>query len=211
MGRTLCGGSLTNLSRSQGADSRSDARNRHSLSAAKARPRCYFSLGGKLLGVIAVADVIKADSPQAVRELQNMGIRVVMLTGDNERTAVGPSARRQAWTRSSRAFCRKARSWKSASSRRRARSPWSATASTTAGTYASGYRRCHRRGHRRRHRRGGRCAHEEPSARCSAGYHPPEPRDAPQYPRKPFLGVFLQRHRHSASRRVHVRPAGIGR
>ena len=47
----------------------------------------YFSLGGKLLGVIAVADVIKEDSPQAVRELQNMGIRVVMLTGDNERTA----------------------------------------------------------------------------------------------------------------------------
>ena len=47
----------------------------------------YFSLDGKLLGVIAVADVIKEDSPQAVRELQNMGVRVVMLTGDNERTA----------------------------------------------------------------------------------------------------------------------------
>ena len=47
----------------------------------------YFSLDGKLLGIIAVADVIKEDSPQAVRELQNMGIRVVMLTGDNERTA----------------------------------------------------------------------------------------------------------------------------
>ena len=47
----------------------------------------YFSLGGKLLGAIAVADVIKEDSPQAVRELQNMGVRVVMLTGDNERTA----------------------------------------------------------------------------------------------------------------------------
>ncbi len=47
----------------------------------------YFSLGGRLLGVIAVADVIKEDSPQAVRELQNMGVRVVMLTGDNERTA----------------------------------------------------------------------------------------------------------------------------
>ena len=43
--------------------------------------------GGKLIGVIAVADVIKEDSPQAVKELQNMGIRVVMLTGDNERTA----------------------------------------------------------------------------------------------------------------------------
>ena len=39
------------------------------------------------MGIIAVADVIKEDSPQAVRELQNMGIQVVMLTGDNERTA----------------------------------------------------------------------------------------------------------------------------
>ena len=51
------------------------------------RTPLYFSLDGKLLGVVAVADVIKEDSPQAVRELQNMGIRVVMLTGDNERTA----------------------------------------------------------------------------------------------------------------------------
>ena len=47
----------------------------------------FFSRNGKLIGIIAVADVIKEDSPQAVRELQNMGIHVVMLTGDNERTA----------------------------------------------------------------------------------------------------------------------------
>ena len=46
-----------------------------------------FAKSGVLIGIIAVADVIKKDSPQAVRELQNMGIRVVMLTGDNERTA----------------------------------------------------------------------------------------------------------------------------
>ena len=46
-----------------------------------------FTRNGKLIGIIAVADVIKEDSPQAIRELQNMGIRVVMLTGDNERTA----------------------------------------------------------------------------------------------------------------------------
>ena len=46
-----------------------------------------FTRNGKLLGIIAVADVIKEDSPRAVKELQNMGIRVVMLTGDNERTA----------------------------------------------------------------------------------------------------------------------------
>ena len=47
----------------------------------------FFAKGDRLLGIIAVADVIKEDSPQAVRELQGMGIHVVMLTGDNERTA----------------------------------------------------------------------------------------------------------------------------
>lgn len=47
----------------------------------------FFAKDGKLLGIIAVADMIKEDSPQAVKELQNMGIKVVMLTGDNERTA----------------------------------------------------------------------------------------------------------------------------
>ena len=47
----------------------------------------FFSSDGTLTGIIAVADTIKEDSPQAVKELQNMGIRVVMLTGDNERTA----------------------------------------------------------------------------------------------------------------------------
>ena len=47
----------------------------------------FFMKGDKLLGIIAVADVIKDESPQAVKELQNMGIKVVMLTGDNERTA----------------------------------------------------------------------------------------------------------------------------
>ena len=47
----------------------------------------FFASGQKFSGIIAVADEIKEDSPQAVRELQNMGIRVIMLTGDNERTA----------------------------------------------------------------------------------------------------------------------------
>jgi len=47
----------------------------------------FFMFDNKLLGIIAVADVIKDESPQAVKELQNMGIKVVMLTGDNERTA----------------------------------------------------------------------------------------------------------------------------
>lgn len=47
----------------------------------------FFAEGGKLIGIIAVADTIKEDSPKAVKDLQNMGIHVVMLTGDNERTA----------------------------------------------------------------------------------------------------------------------------
>ncbi len=55
--------------------------------ASEGKTPLFFSEDGKLLGIIAVADVVKEDSPQAVKELQNMGIRVVMLTGDNERTA----------------------------------------------------------------------------------------------------------------------------
>ena len=47
----------------------------------------FFARGGELCGIIAVADTIKEDSPQAIKDMQAMGIRVVMLTGDNERTA----------------------------------------------------------------------------------------------------------------------------
>ena len=55
--------------------------------AGEGKTPLFFSRDGRLIGIIAVADVIKEDSPQAVKELQNMGIHVVMLTGDNERTA----------------------------------------------------------------------------------------------------------------------------
>ena len=55
--------------------------------SAESKTPLYFSRDGRGLGVIAVADVLKADSPRAVRELQAMGLRVVMLTGDNQRTA----------------------------------------------------------------------------------------------------------------------------
>jgi len=55
--------------------------------AEKGKTPLFFACDSKLIGIIAVADVIKEDSPQAVKELQNMGIHVVMLTGDNERTA----------------------------------------------------------------------------------------------------------------------------
>ncbi len=59
---------------------------RKALSAQGKTP-LFFGGAGRLLGIIAVADTIKEDSPQAIRQLQNMGIRVVMLTGDNQRTA----------------------------------------------------------------------------------------------------------------------------
>ena len=55
--------------------------------AAEGKTPLFFGGAGRLLGVIAVADTIKADSPEAIRQLQNMGIRVVVLTGDNQRTA----------------------------------------------------------------------------------------------------------------------------
>ena len=55
--------------------------------AAEGKTPLFFGGTGRLLGVIAVADTIKEDSPEAIRQLQNMGIRVVMLTGDNQRTA----------------------------------------------------------------------------------------------------------------------------
>ena len=55
--------------------------------AGEGKTPLFFAKGGRLAGIIAVADTIKEDSPKAVKELQNMGIHVVMLTGDNERTA----------------------------------------------------------------------------------------------------------------------------
>ena len=55
--------------------------------ASEGKTLLFFALGMKLLGIIAVADTIKEDSPEAIRQLKNMGIHVVMLTGDNEATA----------------------------------------------------------------------------------------------------------------------------
>ncbi len=55
--------------------------------AGQGKTPLLFTRGGRFMGIIAVADTVKEDSPQAVKELQDMGIRVVMLTGDNERTA----------------------------------------------------------------------------------------------------------------------------
>ena len=84
-GSELCGGNA-NFIGSVAAVSDEIRAKAEKLAEAGKTP-LYFSRDGKLLGIVAVADVIKEDSPRAVKELQNMGIRVVMLTGDNERTA----------------------------------------------------------------------------------------------------------------------------
>lgn len=84
-GQILAGGNLTFI-RSQ-SEVPEALKTRSEGLAEEGKTPLFFSRGGQLMGIIAVADVIKEDSPQAVRELQNMGIRVVMLTGDNERTA----------------------------------------------------------------------------------------------------------------------------
>lgn len=84
-GEALLGGSLRYVSE-QLVLSEEAATQAERLSEQGKTP-LLFALGGRFLGIIAVADVIKEESPQAVKELQRMGIRVVMLTGDNEKTA----------------------------------------------------------------------------------------------------------------------------
>lgn len=64
-----------------------EARNAYVKYAEEGKTPLFFAMDGKLLGMIAVADVIKEDSAQAIKQLENMGIHVVMLTGDNEKTA----------------------------------------------------------------------------------------------------------------------------
>ncbi len=84
-GAALSGGNLSFISTQAAVPQ--DLQAKAEALAGQGKTPLFFSQNGALLGVIAVADVIKEDSPQAVKELQNMGIRVVMLTGDNQRTA----------------------------------------------------------------------------------------------------------------------------
>ena len=84
-GDVLCGGSMAFIS---GRVQAPEALLRQAEALAEeGKTPLLFSANERLLGVIAVADVIKPESPQAIRELRGMGLRVVMLTGDNERTA----------------------------------------------------------------------------------------------------------------------------
>ena len=84
-GQRLLGGSMKYISGQ--ADLPEAMKSAAERLASQGKTPLVFLADGKLAGMIAVADVIKEDSPQAIRELRNMGIRVVMLTGDNQRTA----------------------------------------------------------------------------------------------------------------------------
>ncbi len=84
-GEEIYGGNLTFIR--QQADVPEEIAKQAERFAEDGKTPLFFGRGGRITGVIAVADVIKEDSPRAVKELQNMGLHVVMLTGDNERTA----------------------------------------------------------------------------------------------------------------------------
>lgn len=85
-GETALGGNLA-LMRGEGVDSSALEKTAEKLASEGKTPLC-FALGGRLLGIIAVADTVRPESVRAVAELKNMGITTVMLTGDNRRTAV---------------------------------------------------------------------------------------------------------------------------
>lgn len=84
-GKTLYGGSLKFIKEKVTLDAET-VRTAENL-ADNGKTPLLFSIENRLLGIIAVADVIKSDSPRAIKEMQNMGIKVIMLTGDNEKTA----------------------------------------------------------------------------------------------------------------------------
>lgn len=84
-GKALRGGNAAFAA--EAAEISDDLKRRAEALSGEGKTPLYFAEDGRLLGIIAVADVIKEDSAQAVRELREMGLRVVMLTGDNERTA----------------------------------------------------------------------------------------------------------------------------
>ncbi len=86
-GKVLCGGNEAFISSHMHITIEEAIKEHTGKLAKEGKTPLYFAYDGLLLGVIAVADTMKEDSAQAVKELRNMGIRVVMLTGDNERTA----------------------------------------------------------------------------------------------------------------------------
>ena len=171
----------------------------------------FFGGEGRLLGVIAVADTIKEDSPDAIRQLRDMGIRVVMHPcGDAHRRQPADRRRHRPSGRGGPGDCRGAarrqgerhprperKGQGGHGGRRHQRRP-----RPDPGRHRHRHRGRHRRGHRRR-RRG---PDEQPSVR-RARPDPALPRHLAQHPRKPVLGLHLQHHRHPAGRRC-VHPPG---
>lgn len=142
------------------------------------------------MGIIAVADEIKKDSPQAIAQLKRMGVRVVMLTGDNERTAAAVG-RKAGVDEVIASVLPDGKEREIQRLRQRGKVVMvgdginDAPALTAADVGIAGRRR-----YRRRHRRGGRCAYRQQSfgrtRRAQAGTG-----GACQHTRKSFLGVFL--------------------
>ena len=162
--------------------------------AGEGKTPLFFATEEKILGFIAVADVIKEDSRRAVEDLRGMGVRTVMLTGDNQRTA--EAVGREAAARDRGAGKRRpgfAGERQDRDGRRR---------DQRRARFDAGRRgRRHRRGSGRSRGRGGRGADEEPLGRRRGGGSS-VPGNAQKYQGKSILGVRLQSRRH---------PAGGGR
>ena len=153
----------------------------------------YFAGDGRMLGVVAVADTPKPTSAEAVRAFQAMGIDVVMLTGDNRRTAEAVGRQLGVNRVVAEVLPQEAGGH---GGRRHQRRPRPGPGRRGPG---------HRRGHRRGHRVGRRGAHEERSA--GRGHRRPALQEGhPQHQREPVLGLHLQHYRHTPGRRGVVSP-----
>ena len=169
----------------------------------------YFSLDGHAAGVIGVSDAVKPTSKQAIAQMQNLGMKVVLLTGDNEKTAVHIAstvglppenvvagvlpAGKEAEVRRLQGEGRVAMVGDGINDAPRAD--------------PRRHRHCHwRRGGRGAGRRRRRAGAQRPGRCARRGAPVPPGRD--QHPRKPVLGVFLQRHLHPAGAGV-LYPLGI--
>ena len=162
----------------------------------------FFAQDGELLGIVAVADTVKPSSAAALAVLKGMGIRTVMLTGDNERTA----AAIQRKVGADEVIAGVLPDGKEREIRRlseQGRVAMWATHQRRPGADPRRRRHRHRRRHRRGHRERRHRAHEKRPAR-RARLHPAVARDAAQHQAEPVLGARLQRGVHPRGRRRAV-------
>lgn len=157
----------------------------------------FFIKDKNILGMIAVADVIREDSPAAVKELQDMGIRVVMITGDNRRTA--EAVGKQAGV--DQVIAQVLPDGKEAAIRELQKYGKVAMVgdgiNDAPGAYKSRYRYHDRSRHGCRDRCGRRGADEQQSERCACS-GAPQQTDAQEHTSEPVLGVHIQRYRDTA-------------